>query len=269
MTRAAILFAAILAALTPSVARAEAAGAEDPQATLRAILEEAHLRVEQPAQTAEPDADPKALRKQALARNVALRNAFWDKTEALHKQEVADLKDERMDECRQVAQEIARIEGTIKEKERERRKAERGILDGGGVGEGGVPLGEGSGGRRHRRNRATPNDGLDNDKTALKQAEQNKRRLQAEIAAAMKHLDDLEILRKRRVEAAYAHHKRAIDAGENPATDQMVATYKAALDVAVPEEKPQPKPKEGKKQAEPKEKREGGEKAKPRRDREG
>jgi len=269
VTRAAMLFAAMLAVLTPSAARAEAAGAEDPQAALRAILEEAHRRVEQPVEAAEPDADPKALRRQALACNVALRNAFWDKTEALHKQEVAGLKDERMDECRQVAQEIARIEQTIKGKERERRKAERGILDGGGVGEGGVPMGEGSGVRRHRRNRGTPNDGLENDKKALKQAEQNKRRLQAEIAAAMKQLDQLETLRKRRVEAAYAHHKRAIDAGENPAIDQMVATYRAALDVAVPEEKPQPKPKEGEKRAEPKGEREGGEKAKPRRDREG
>jgi len=260
MTRAAILFAATLAVLTPSAARAEAAGAEDPQAALRAILAEAHRRVEQPVEPAEPDADPKALRKQALARNVALRNAFWDKAEALHKQEVAALKDERMDECREVAQEIARIEQAIKKKERERRRAERGILDGGGVGEGGVPLGEGSGVRRHRRKRATPNDGLENDKTALKQAGQTKRRLQAEIAAAMKQLEGLEALRKRRVEAAYAQHKRAIDSGENPATDQMVATYKAALDVAVPEEKPQPKPKG---------EREGGEKTKPRRNREG
>ena len=251
MTRAAILFAAILAVLTPL-----GAGAEDPQAVLRAILAEARRRVEQPVEAAEPEADPKPLRKEALARNVALRNAFWDKAEALHKQEVAALKDERMDECRQVAQEIARIEQTIKEKERERRKAERGILDGGGVGEGGVPLGEGSGVRRHRRNRATTNDGLDDDKKALKQAQQNKRRLQAEIAAAMKQLAQLEALRKRRVEAAYARHKRAIDAGENLATDQMVATYRAALDVAVPEKKPQPKPKEG-------------EKAKPGRDREG
>ena len=259
MRRAVLLLAAVAlvaAALAAPPARADAKDA------LRAILEEARKRAnvaETDTETkAEPDAD--TLRKQAHARNVALRNSYWDRADDVKKQEVAALKAARVDECRKVAQDIARLKDSIRKKERERREGERGTLDD-------MPRRSGSRGsrdglgHRNRRNRADSNDGLENDKKALKQAEQLKRQLQGEIAAEMSKLDARRSLRKRRVEAVYARHRQAIEAGKSLTPEQMVASYKAALnDLPADMEKaeapkPNEKPKEAPKQQERKERR--------------
>ncbi|MFW6164096.1 MAG: hypothetical protein ACODAJ_15115 [Planctomycetota bacterium] len=246
-----------LAAFYPMLAAAALAAAgetagEDPQAVLRAILQEAKRRVEAPPTEAEDttDVEPEAIRKHALAVNLSLRNRFWDRAADLKAYEIRDLKRARMDECRQVAERIRSLEETIKEKERERRRALRGSLDG-VMGSGGVRSlgGERLGGldsaerRRHRRDEHH-NDGLDKDKKALKQAKHDKRRLQAQIAAQMERLDQREDLRKRRVEAAYAQHKQAIEGGKTFSANQMIADYEAALNLPPaqhqpPEQKPQ------------------------------
>ena len=144
---------------------------EDPQGVLRGILEEARRRSEAPP--AQPEAaaeiDTEALRKHALAVNLALRNRFWDRAEDLKAYEIRDLKQARIDECRQAADEITRLEETIREKERERRRALRAALDGliGGEGRrerGGVI--EGVDRRRRRRREVNHDDGLEKDKEA-------------------------------------------------------------------------------------------------------
>ena len=238
------LFALLIASLAVQAAWAE----DDAKATLQSILEKARRRAEAPPPQEPSPAkpDPEALRKHALATNLSLRNRYWDGAESLKKQEVSTLKAERMAECRGVAQQIARLDETIKRKERERRKAERGLLDGGyggGEGEGGGVSGiEGVSTRRRRRRPSRPNDGLEDDKKALGQAEQRKRQLQADIAAALKRIDEREATRKRNVEATYARHKRAIDAGKALPDQQMAASYKAAVDVPADPPAPAPKP---------------------------
>lgn len=253
MRRLALALGVLLAlVVSASVLADNEATGDDAQAALRAILQEAKRRAEAPpAQPQEAaEADPEALRKHALAVNLSLRNKSWDRAQDLKAYEIRDLKKARMDECRQVAEEIHRLEETIKDKERERRRALRGTLDGlvGGDGRrervGGI---EGADRRRHRRN-VNHNDGLDKDKKALKQAEHNKRRLQAEIAAQMKRLDERQDLRKRRVEAVYAGHKRTIEAGKTVSTNQMIAAYEAALELPPVQQPPAPKEPEPKRE---------------------
>lgn len=252
MRRAVLLLATVAllaAALAAPPARADAKDA------LRAILEEARKRAnvaETNAETkAEPDAD--TIRKQAHARNLSLRNSYWDRADDVKKQEVAALKAARVDECRKVVQDITRLKDAIRKKERERREGERGTLDD-------MPRRSGSRGsrdglgHRSRRSGADQNDGLENDRKALKQAEQLKHQLQGEIAAEMKKLDARGSLRKRRVEAAYSGHRQAVEAGKSLTPEQMAASYEAALnDLPADKEKAEPpkpneKPKEAPKQ---------------------
>lgn len=228
---------------------AEASADDSAQSQLQAILKEAARRVDG-GHEAEAAPDPKAVRKAAHAKNLILRNGAWDKAAELKRDEVRDLKAARMPDARKVADEIASLERTIRDKERKRKAADRSWYtgEGGTGGTGGGDPGSGPGGLNFRRRKEKPkhNDGLENDQKALQQAQVRKRELQRQIAGEMKRLDDREALRKRRVEAIYTRHKLAVDADKTPTPDEMLANYKAALAVADPEPpKPEPAPAAG------------------------
>jgi len=167
-----------------------------------------------------PDKARLAATKKALAKNVALRNACWDKAADVAKEAVKDLKADHIDDYRECARDIADLEDTIKKKERRRREDERRSR---------ITVRGSSGYRRYRRRLPPPNDGLEDDKKALREQQKAKTELLRLMRREKNTIADAERTRKRRIEAVYASHKKAIDAGQLLTPDEMVANYKAAL----------------------------------------
>lgn len=169
----------------------------------------------------------KRAQKQRQFKNYDLRNLYWDKAGDLKKEEIRELKREYMDDAAKVVNEVRRIEDTIRRKLRRREDAERNYRR--------DKRREDRNRREGRRSRRVKppqhNDGLEKDQQALREANEKKRKLQAMIRNEMDKISKRASGKRKRVEAVYTKQKRAIEAGQELASEAMIARYKAALGI--------------------------------------
>lgn len=78
------------------------------------------------------------------------------------------------------------------------------------------------------------NDGLENDKKALREAESRKRKLQKTISGEKAKMSKSASTTRRRVESIYARFKKAIQGGQSFTLDEVHKRYQAALDAHQP-----------------------------------
>lgn len=200
-----------------------------------------------PAKKDKPDPEPDdaeaAARKALGYKNLDLRNHYWDGAPDFEKNETAALKQEYLGQCKQVVDEINRIQRTIQQKEKRRddrmreyqrdrrREEER----------------RAKGQRSHHVEKPHFNDGLEKDQASLRKAYGEKRKLQGVIKKEMDALKDRTKERRRRVGIVYAHFKQASATGEKPTIERMTERYEAAVDLDGKRKKDDGKKDDGKK----------------------
>lgn len=183
-----------------------------------------------PTRKPSPADEAAAAEKEARAKiaryNLSLRNHFWDSAADLKKKDYDVLKAAFMDQARAVANDIDRLNRSIRDKERRRDEAERRWRRDRAEAQRRRKDGQGWGDPR----RPTFNDGLDRDKQALRDAEARKRKLQAVINREKAKIASAINVTRKRVVSVYAKFKIALEKGEDLSPDALRKRYQAAHD---------------------------------------
>lgn len=196
----------------------EAVSAEPPEETTA----RAH-----PEKKEAPPPDKGDAHEAAIYKNLALRNAFWDKAEELKKEEIRALKSQYLGQCKQVVDSISRAQRTIDQKERRRREADRRWREE----ENRRRRADEKAGRKRRRSTPRPqhNDSLEKDRRALHDALRKKAELQKTIRGEVSKVSRRARERQDRVKAIYARQRAALEAGQQVGVAQMRERYEAAM----------------------------------------